>query len=173
MLFHISEEAAICRFEPRPSPFTDHPVVWAIHEDRLHNYLTPRDCPRVTYFATAQTTPADVARFLGESRAVVAVEGVWLERWRSCQLYKYHLPSDTFSCIDDGAGYHVSREPVEPMQAEVIADPLAAVIGLGVEVRFLENLWALRDAVIASTVQFSIIRMRNAKPRREGNESRP
>src|SRR5262245_7545853 len=74
MLFHISEEAGIERFEPRPSKYTDEPVVWALDADRLRNYLVPRDCPRVTYYASRTTTAANVERFLGSSPAVVAVE---------------------------------------------------------------------------------------------------
>ena len=38
------------------------------------NYLLPRDCPRVTYFAGRETAAADVERFLGSSPAVIAVE---------------------------------------------------------------------------------------------------
>jgi hypothetical protein len=49
VLFHVSEEAGLARFEPRPSPSADAPVVWAVDADRLRNYLLPRECPRVTY----------------------------------------------------------------------------------------------------------------------------
>src|SRR5690242_11234728 len=105
MLFHISEEPGIERFEPRLSSSHPEPVVWAIHEERLHNYLLPRECPRVTYFAHATTSAADVERFLGSSRAVVAVESGWWDRLRTCRLTCYHLPKDTFTCYDECAGY--------------------------------------------------------------------
>src|SRR5262245_4943866 len=98
MLLHVSEEAGIERFEPRPSQNADGPVVWAIDAVFLRNYLLPRDCPRVTYYAGRDTTAADVERFLGPSPAVVAIEGGWLERLRSCRLYCYHLPPVTFAC---------------------------------------------------------------------------
>jgi Family of unknown function (DUF6886) len=65
MLFHISEEAGISRFEPRPSEYTADPVIWAVDDERLRNYLLPRDCPRVTYYAGSQTTAADRERLLG------------------------------------------------------------------------------------------------------------
>jgi hypothetical protein len=161
-LFHVSEESGIERFEPRPSPYTDEPVVWAIDADRLRNYLLPRDCPRVTYYAGPDTTVADVERFLGPSPAVVAVESAWLERLRSCRLYCYHLPPETFECLDECAGYFVSRQPVVPAQVQVVEDLLAALLGRGVELRFLPDLWPLRDAVVSSTLRFSLIRMRNA-----------
>ena len=70
MLFHVSEESGIERFEPRPSQYPDEPVVWAIDADRLRNYLLPRECPRVTYYAGRETTAADVERFLGPSAAL-------------------------------------------------------------------------------------------------------
>jgi hypothetical protein len=169
MLFHVSEEAGIERFEPRPSPYADGPVVWAMDADRLRNYLLPRDCPRVTYYAGPETTAADVERFLGSSPAVVAVEGAWLDRLRSCRLYCYHLPPETFACIDECAGYFVSRVPVVPSSVLVVEDLLAALLGRGVELRFVPDLWSLREAVVSSTLRFSLIRMRNALPRPSPN----
>jgi hypothetical protein len=79
MLFHISEEANINSFEPRPSEYTSEPVV-------CHRRLLP--------------------------------------------------------------------------------DPVSELRRRGVELRVLPNLWPLRDVVIASSLQFSIIRMRNALPRK-------
>ena len=82
MLFHISEEPGIERFVPRPSEYAGEPAVWAIDAEHLRNYLVPRECPRVTYYANGETTAADVERFLGSSTAVVAVENGWLEPLR-------------------------------------------------------------------------------------------
>jgi len=165
LLFHVSEEPGIKRFEPRASEPASKPVVWAISEARLHNYLFPRDCPRVTYYAGPATAAADVERFLGSSPAVVAVESGWLDRLRSCRLYRYELPAATFECLDDCAGYFVSRAPVVPVRVEVVDDLIGELLRRGVELRFLPSLWSLRDAVVASSLQFSIIRMRNASPR--------
>lgn len=165
MLCHISEESGIERFEPRPSPYAAEPVVWAIDADRLHNYLLPRDCPRVTYYASPQTINADIERFLGSSPAVVAIESAWLERVLACQLYCYHLPPETFQCLDQCAGYYVSRQAVAPTQVEVIDNVLQALRSRRVEFRLVHDLWHLHDAVAASTLQFSMIRMRNATAR--------
>lgn len=165
MLFHVSEEPGIERFEPRAQDEGSESVVWAIDADRLRNYLLPRDCPRVTYYAGPQTTASDVQRFLGSSSAVVALEGAWLERVWSCRLYCYHLPEETFECIDECAGYFVSRVAVAPTRVEVFDDVLGELVKRSVEVRFVPNLWPLRDAVVASTLEFSVIRMRNALPR--------
>ena len=63
-LFHVSEEAGIRRFEPRPGA-DGQPRVWAITDARLHNYLLPRDCPRVTFYALATCGSQNILRSLG------------------------------------------------------------------------------------------------------------
>jgi hypothetical protein len=162
MLFHVSEDSGITRFEPRGSEYTSEPVVWAIEERRLGNYWLPRDCPRVTYYAGALTAAADVERFLGSSAGVIAIESGWWEQVRSCRLYCYHMPPATFESLDECAGYFVSRVAVVPAGVDVIDDPIAELLARGIELRFVPNLWPLRDAVVASSLQFSMIRMRNA-----------
>jgi hypothetical protein len=164
MVFHISEQPGITRFDPRVSGALG-PVVWAIDDERLRNYLLPRECPRVTFYAGRETTDSDVERFLGRSRAVVAIEAEWLERVASCRLYCYHLPPDTFECVDECAGYFVSRVPVTPTIVQIVANPISELLRRGVELRVVPDLCPLRDAVVASTLQFSMIRMRNAGPR--------
>ena len=163
MLFHVSEQVGIELFEPRWSEIADRKVVWAIDADHLRNYLLPRECPRVTYYAGPQTASADVAQLLGKSQAVVAIESGWFERLRSCRLYCYHLPSDTFEWIDECAGYFVSDLPVAPARVEVFDDLILELLRRGVELRFVPSLWPLCDAVVASTLQFSLIRMRNVQ----------
>ena len=167
MLFHVSERVGIELFEPRWSQFAGQSVVWAIDADRLRNYLLPRECPRVTYYAGPQTATTDVDKFLAKSQAVVSVESAWYERIRSCQLFCYHLPSDSFVCIDECAGYFVSSVPVVPARVEVLDELIGQLLKRGVELRFVPNLWPLHDAVVVSTLQFSMIRMRNAQPRVE------
>jgi len=165
MLYHVSEASGIERFEPRSAESGGEPVVWAIDAERLRNYRTPRECPRVTFYAGSRTSAEDKERFLGSSTAVCAIERHWYPRLRACRLYCYRLPSDTFKCIDECAGYFVSREPVSPIGIDIVDDSMAELLRRGVELRILANLWALRDAVVRSTLQFSIIRMRNALPR--------
>ena len=162
MLFHVSEDPNIVELNPRPSQYTQDPVVWAVNNEKIRNYLVPRDCPRVTYYADAQTVPEDSARFLGTSAVVVSIHASWWNRIRACTLYSYHLPEETFECIDECAGYFVSRDAVRPVQVDVIEDPIAALLARGVELRILPTLSPLRESVVASTLQFSIIRMLNA-----------
>ena len=51
-------------------------------------------------------------------------------------------------------------------KVQVIDDPVVAILQRDVELRALQELWTLRDAVTESTLEFSIIRWRNAAPRR-------
>jgi hypothetical protein len=59
----------------------------------------------------------------------------------------------------------VSREPVVPVLETGVADLPAAIEATGAEFRTVPSLWPLRDAVFASTLGFSFIRMRHAQPR--------
>jgi hypothetical protein len=165
VLYHVSEESGIACFEPRPSTYASEPVVWAIEEARLCNYLLPRDCPRVTFYAGPATTDEDIARFLGSTRAVVAIESGWLERASSTRLYCYRMPPETFTCLDECAGYFVSRTAIVPAGVVAIDGAHEELAKSGVDLRIFPNLWALRDAVFSSTLRFSFIRMRNASPR--------
>ncbi len=170
MLYHVSENPNIECFEPRLPPRSGvgpvEPVVWAIDEEHVHNYLLPRDCPRVTFYALPISAPADVERLLTgtSARFVVAIEARWLPVVQRTQLYQYDLPPDTFEVHDADAGYFVSREAVSPRGVTPITDVLTELTRRDVELRVTPSLWPLHDAVVASTLQFSIIRMRNATP---------
>lgn len=171
-LFHVSDRPGITLFEPRPPPTSNpsvpkRPVVWAIEERLLHNYLLPRDCPRVTFYALPDSDPADVAQLMGQTAAryVVAVESGWLPAIREAVLYLYELPQSGFREIDRGAGYFVRESAVAPLSVRRVDDLLGELAVRDVELRITPSLWPLRDAVLASTLQFSFIRMRNARPR--------
>ncbi|MGQ0528702.1 MAG: DUF6886 family protein [Panacagrimonas sp.] len=173
-LFHVSDRGDIEHFEPRPPPSSDSgvhtPVVWAIADTLLHNYLLPRDCPRVTFYAGENSTCIDIQRFLSltGARHVVAIESAWLARVCTQPLWLYEFPTDRFECIDDrarGAGYHVSHHAVTPLCVQRIDNSLDALCARNVELRVMPSLWRLRDAVLASSLEFSLIRMRNAQPR--------
>jgi hypothetical protein len=171
-LFHVSDQAGITLFEPRPTypghpQNLDRPVVWAIEERLLHNYLLPRDCPRVTFYARPDSDPADVARLLGvtAARHVVAIESGWLDAVWQAVLYLYEFSREGFGVIDAGAGCYASESAVAPIGVRRIDDLLGELAQRDVELRITPSLWPLRDTVLASTLQFSFIRMRNARPR--------
>lgn len=145
----------------------DRPVVWSIEERLLHNYLLPRDCPRVTFYALPDSDPADIARLMDvtAARHVVAIESGWLNAIRSAILYLYEFSGDGFREVDRGAGYFVRETAVAPLSVRRVDDLLGELVARDVELRITSSLWPLHDAVLASTLQFSFIRMRNARPR--------
>lgn len=170
ILLHFSEDPTIARFAPRALPARpgEPPLVWAIDEEHAPLYYFPRDCPRVAFWATPESTAEDIARFLAHTTArwTIAIEGRWLERLRRTHLYAYRLPGDTFASPGPGAGpgYHVSREAVEPLSVEPVGDLLERLVAAGIELRLTPSLWPLHRALVTSSLHFSMIRMRNARP---------
>jgi hypothetical protein len=169
-LFHVSEEAGISIFEPRPSPSyipgITGDVVFAVSGKLLHNYLLPRDCPRVTFYPTDKTTAADKAEFMGNSLAdyMVIVESEWYKRIQEATLILYEFPADEFHLVDECAGYYVSYKAITPLAVHTVKDVMTAMLERNVELRFTPTLTNMADAVKSSSLNFSLIRMRNAKP---------
>jgi hypothetical protein len=168
-LFHVSETAGIARFDPRPNYRVAGEMVWAVDEPHLVNFLLPRDCPRITYGRGPRTTAQDAARFLGAERRVVAFEASWLPRVRDATLCIYELPAESFAPELPEAGYWISAASVEPVAAWAERDLLKALVDGGAEVRVLQDFWPLRDAVAASSPEFSIIHQDHARPRQGGD----
>lgn len=154
-LWHVSEDPAIARFEPRAG------LVWAIDTRHLPLYWFPRDCPRATFWAIESTTDDDAERFLDgdRTRRVHVIESGWLERMRSARLHAYRLPERPFEPDDR---YWTSTEAVEPLGVVELGDLLALHARARIELRIAPALYPLWDAVAASTLDFSGIRLRNA-----------
>jgi hypothetical protein len=167
-LFHISDDPKIKMFGPRPSPWPiegiDGDVVFAISGRLLHNYILPRDCPRVTFYGGPGTSLHDREKFFGSSTAdyVIAVENGWFKKIQQTTLYCYEFPPDHFSLIDACAEYFVSYEPVIPLAVKPIYNILESLLQRNIELRFLPAIDGLADEVRQSTLRFSLIRMRNA-----------
>jgi hypothetical protein len=140
------------------------PVVWAIDAEHAVHYYFPRDCPRVIYTKSDSAAPHDIARFFDGSAAdkIIAVESGWLDRIRDTKLYVYTFANESFTELDGSAGYSVSLEETVPLQVEPVGDLLLGIAQSGAELRLTPSLVPLRDAVIASTLIFSIIRYGNA-----------
>ncbi|ASS74323.1 hypothetical protein CIG75_04545 [Tumebacillus algifaecis] len=166
MMYHFSEDDSIRHFIPRQHPA--HPnlpaMVWAIDELRAPLYFFPRDCPRVAFWPTANTSAEDRQRFHAQTsaRKVIAIESGWLEKMQSTKLYVYHMPADTFTCREDGPGYFTSLLPVTPQRVEPVGNLLARLCAADVELRLTPSLFPLHDTLLQTTLHFSMIRMRNA-----------
>ena len=154
-LWHISEEGGIARFEPRDGR------VWAIDTRHVPLYWFPRECPRATFWAVEETTDDDVDRFLGgdRTRRVHVIEPMWLDRMRSAQLHAYRLPDATFEPEDR---YWISSVAVDPIERVGLPDLLVLHTDAEIELRIAPQLLDLWERVIASTLDFSGMRLRNA-----------
>ena len=164
-LFHVSDDAAIKGFQPRPSSVFPKlgNVVWAVDEAHLPDYLLPRECPRVTFCAAPETTLGDCQRFkLNAEQRVVVVGQRWLEKIREAVVYLYELPEASFVLHDASAGYWLSRDQIHPLSVCAVSDLEDEISRRGADFRIVENLRSFGDEVAASTLDFSIIRMRNA-----------
>jgi hypothetical protein len=168
-LYHFSEEPDIRIFEPRPAgAFPElEPVVFAIDRERSPHYFFPRDCPRVIYWRADWTTDEDARTFLADTTVgkIVVVESGWLERIRNAKLYVYTFSGESFEQMDSTAGYYISKKTVEPIQVEPVGDLIGKLLAENLELRFTPSLHPIRESVIASTMDFSIIRFRNASPK--------
>jgi hypothetical protein len=167
-LWHVSEDDSITRFEPHRSATaaSDEPRVWAVDTRHLPLYWFPRACPRGTFWAGPETSAEDVERLLAGASRVHAIEGAWLERMRAAHVVAYRLREDSFEADPDVGGYWISREPAEPVELVELGDLLDRHAAAEIELRIVRNLWPLWNRVIASTAEFSGIRLRNAHPER-------
>jgi len=162
-LWHVSEDPTLRRFVPHHEPLhaNDEPLVYAVDTRHLPLYWFPRDCPRATFWAHERTTDDDVERFLDgdRERRVHAIESDWLERMRTTRVYAYRMPAATFERHDR---FWVSRSAVDPIDLTELGDLLVLHVGAEIELRIAPSLLALWDRVVASTLDFSGIRLRNA-----------
>ncbi len=167
-LYHLSEESGIKIFEPRPSPQHYENIngnaVFAVNDIMLHNYLLPRDCPRVTYYAKADSFQSDIDKFIGntDKKYIINIEEAWIERVNKTKLYLYGMPAESFELLDEGAGYYISYKPVKPVDVIKIDNLLTEIEMRNAELRILPSIKQLAGEVSGSSLQFSIIRLKNA-----------
>lgn len=169
-VLHFSEDPTIARFVPHVAATAEEPepYVWAVDRHRAPSYWFPRQCPRAMAWVEPSTSVTDRDLIIGAGCGdrVHAVEYRWLEAMRTVRLYAYRLPADRFRPVGEPAHAWVSTEPVDPLgPAEPVGDLFDLHASAGIQLRVLDNLWPFWDAVIASTVGFSGIRLRNARPR--------
>jgi hypothetical protein len=168
-LFHVSENPTIKLFEPMKPKRVDldqsTALVWAICERTLPNFLTPRDCPRVTYHVSTSTTKEDKLTYFSSSLTnhCVAIEQAWFEALLKTELTIYEFDPKNFVLQDDIAGYYVSHQTEVPINQFTIKDIPKALFENNIELRILPELFTLRDRIIKSSLNWSMCRMKHAK----------
>ncbi|WP_406447384.1 hypothetical protein OG782_01090 [Streptomyces sp. NBC_00876] len=147
--------------------------VWAVDAVQAPAYWFPRQCPRAMAWAAADTTETDREHVLGPGggERVHVIEYDWLKRFLSVELFAYRLSADSFRPFGRPVPHaFVATEPVEPLApAQPVGDLLRIHQEAGIQLRVLDSLWELWDTVIASTLEFSGIRLRNARARPDGS----
>ncbi|MCL2170990.1 MAG: hypothetical protein FWB71_02455 [Defluviitaleaceae bacterium] len=168
-LYHVSDDPSITTFIPRITTRTDMQqtkgLVWALEESGIVNFLVPRQCPRVYYRATEETTEEDIARFFASSsRQGIAIENIWHDRMTKASLYIYEFDGSTFYPAD-GPMYMVSEQTQTPLSVTKVDNLFAQLFERNVEVRILPNLHQLKEAVLQSTLRGGMMRSGLAQPK--------
>lgn len=163
-LWHFSENPTLHRFTPHTpatNPATT-PMVWAVDTRHAPMFWFPRDCPRGCIWPVSTTTPADRERFFGQADAqrIHVVETAWLDCILACQLYAYRLPTGPFRPHEVG-GYWVSDEAVDAIERLSIEGLLGRHADAQIELRITPSIWPWWRQVVASTVEFSGLRLHN------------
>ena len=164
-LLHFSEDPSITRFMPHVPPTnpTQAPAVWAIDARHAPVYWFPRNCPRGAVWAdTDEQRAALRLTFHTSASRVQATELDWLERIRSARLFVYEFDPAPFEPWPDADGQWIARVPVEPIAVRPLGDVLKLHEHAGVELRFVPDLLVFWDAVLASGLPFSGVRLRYA-----------
>lgn len=172
-LLHFSEDPTITRFVPHVAATAQQPeaYVWALDAERAPSYWFPRQCPRGTAWVGRGTTVGDRDRILGPGGGdrVHAVEYGWLEAMRTTRLYAYRFAEAGFRPFPfDHEHPHawVATETVTALGPPVpVDDLLARHDEAGIQLRVLPDLRPFWAAVTASTLEFSGIRLHNARSR--------
>ncbi len=165
-VYHFSEASNIPKLVPRaPLARPDaEALVYAIDSEHAPLYYSPRDCPRVCFWLLPTTSPEDRESHYANVTAskVIAIESAWVSRLQSVQLYRYTFDSRGFVATGDH-GVYVSRNTVTPLSVERVGNLLEALAQADVELRITPSLVPLGQAIIKTTLHFSLIRMRNAQ----------
>lgn len=169
-IFHVSEEDAIQEFLPRIPTRKDldqsKGLVWAVNETCLPNFLTPRNCPRVCFRIGPNTSDADKQRYLSSNfHHAIVIENLWFEALMKTTLYLYEFNPIDFHPQDENAGYYVSETTQIPVNRIRVKHPIQELFHRHVEVKFVDQLWEIHDEIQQTTLQWSMCRMRFARPR--------
>ena len=163
VVVHYSEDPGIEVFIPHvPATNPGHaPRVWTIEPAYAPLYWFPRDCPRVAVWAHDDAQREFLLQALGSTADRVQFARVADEAWiRSTTLCEYAFAADDFEALPDAEGHWVSAHSVEPAGRRMMGDLVETQAGAGVDLRLVENLAPVREAVLASGLPFSVVRWR-------------
>ena len=169
-LLHFSEDPNIAVFRPHvaATATVKDAVVWVVDEEHAPGFWFPRDCPRACCWSIGKPL-TEIGRSLlrmGAISRMHAIESGWLERMRACKLFVYRFDPAPFLTHEvPEAGYFTTRETVVPLSVKPVGDLLKLHADANIELRIVPDFWPVRDAIVASGLEFSIIRQRNARPR--------
>jgi len=165
-LLHFSEDPSITRFVPHVPPTNPRqaPAVWAIDAAHAPVYWFPRNCPRGAVWADTPDQQAVLGRaFQTAAARVQATELGWQDRMRTARLFVYEFDPAPFAPWPDADGQWVASVPVEPIAVRAVGDLLELHERAGIELRFVPDLHVFWDAVLASGLPFSGVRLRYAR----------
>lgn len=165
-VLHFSEDPTIIEFAPHVAPTSNEKdaFVWAVGPERCPDYWFPRQCPRAMAWTGPATTADDRDRIIGAGcgTRVHAIEYGWLKAMQEVELYAYRLPAEPFEARFDNAV--VATVPVRPLAPpERVTDLLGLHEREGIQLRVMSSLWPFWEEVISSSLEFSGIRLRNAR----------
>jgi hypothetical protein len=168
-VLHFTEDPTQTRFVPHVAATArqPEPYVWACDYDSSPSYWFPRQCPRAMAWVTPDTTEEDRERIIGPGGGlrVHAVEYGWLERIRTAELYAYRFDARDFRPFGDPVHAHVAKTEVVSLgPPERVGDLFALYEEADIQLRVLPTLLPFWDQVITTTLGFSGIRLRNARP---------
>ena len=162
-LFHISEDGYIEKFIPRRSKeiWEYKNYVWAIEEEKIQNYLLPRDCPRICLMSKDDFVLENY--LVSDKKSYIIIPFYWKERLENSVLFRYEFDPINFKLIDSIAGYYVSEHVEVPINKKRLENCLEELELLNVGVISMEvgELEHLKKKVIERVEDFSIIRWSN------------
>jgi len=165
-VYHYSEDGSIRRFAPHVPPTNPShpPAVWTIDAAHSPLYWFPRNCPRISVWATsAAQQELLTATFDTEASRICAAESHWLTRVRDASIYRYSFEATQFAPWTEADGQYITGDVVYPDSVDVLGDLLALHADAEVELRFTPRLGVLMDQMLASGLPFSFVRIRDAR----------
>ena len=93
------------------------------------------------------------------------IESKWFRIMNNTILYLYEFDPQDFVLQDNIAGYYVAKITQYSKGKYILTDLSGELLKRNVEIRIVDNLWNIVDAIKISTLDCFLCRMANALPR--------